>query len=182
MRGRGWLGFQRVVNHKDPVLSEKKTTMSKFESNQLKHHLNFIQFISLVFSFLILFFWPCCMACGILVPSQGLKLVPAVKMLSPYRWTTREFQYLPYFECLLLSPLNYSCRHLLGWLPTWSFYRHGYPVSHFIPCDLALACWLDHWGSHDPSWANPFFLWEFGIWLRASTQLLSLSFFGWLGL
>ena len=128
------------------------------------------------------FFWLCCMACGILVPSQGLKLVPAVKMLSPYPWTTREFQYLPYFECLLPSPLNYSCRHLLGWLPTWSFYRHGYPVSHFIPCDLALACWLDHWGSHDPSWANPFFLWEFEIWLRASTQLLSLSFFGWLGL
>ena len=65
-----------MVNHKDPVLSEKKTTMLKFESNQLKHHINFIQFISLVFSFLILFFWPCCMACGILVPQLGRESGP----------------------------------------------------------------------------------------------------------
>ena len=92
----------------------------------------------------LVFFWLCCMACGILVPRQGLKLVLAVKMLSPYPWTTSEFPYLPYFECLLLSPLNYSCRHLLGWLPTWSFYLLAAILYH-----VTLLLWPVDWTTED---------------------------------
>ena len=38
------------------------------------------------------FFWPCRMACGILVPQLGIKPMPsAVKVQSPNHWTGREF-------------------------------------------------------------------------------------------
>ena len=41
---------------------------------------------------LLLFFWLCRVACGILVPRPGIEPRPmAVKALSPNRWTTREF-------------------------------------------------------------------------------------------
>ena len=42
------------------------------------------------------FFWLCCMACGILVPSQGLNPArpSSVKAQSPNPWTTREFSQL----------------------------------------------------------------------------------------
>ena len=39
-----------------------------------------------------LFFWLCCLACGILVPGPGIEPAPsAVKAQSPNHWTTREF-------------------------------------------------------------------------------------------
>ena len=54
-------------------------------------------FICLWFTFLniayqvLFFFWPHCMACGILVPQPGIKPVPpAVEVQSPNHWTTRE--------------------------------------------------------------------------------------------
>ena len=40
---------------------------------------------------LFLFFWPHCMACGILVPRRGIEPVtPAVAAQSPNHWTARE--------------------------------------------------------------------------------------------
>ena len=37
------------------------------------------------------FFWPCCAACGVLIPLQGIEPWPmAVKALSPNHWTARE--------------------------------------------------------------------------------------------
>ena len=42
--------------------------------------------------YLFFFFWPHCVACGILVPQPGIEPVPsAVKVLSPNHWTSREF-------------------------------------------------------------------------------------------
>ena len=41
---------------------------------------------------LIFFFWLHHAACGILVPQPGIKPgLPAVRVLSPNHWTTREF-------------------------------------------------------------------------------------------
>ena len=38
------------------------------------------------------FFWPCCAACGILVPQPGMEPAPsAVKSRGPNHWTAREF-------------------------------------------------------------------------------------------
>ena len=46
------------------------------------------------------FFWPCLLACRILVPQSGIEPGPrAVKAQSPNHWTTREF---PYFALFLL--------------------------------------------------------------------------------
>ena len=43
------------------------------------------------FIFFLLFFWPCCVACGILVPRLGIKpMFPAVEVQSPNHWTARE--------------------------------------------------------------------------------------------
>ena len=42
------------------------------------------------------FFWPCRVACGILVPRPGIELGPsAVKTQSPNHWTSREFPWTP---------------------------------------------------------------------------------------
>ena len=36
-------------------------------------------------------FWPCCVACGILVPLSGIELEPsAVKAQSPDHWTAKK--------------------------------------------------------------------------------------------
>ena len=50
------------------------------------------------FSFsVVLFFWPCHVACGILVPQPGIELMsPAVEAWSPNHWTAREFPGKPY--------------------------------------------------------------------------------------
>ena len=46
-------------------------------------------------------FWPCCVACGILVPQPGIEpRAPAVKVLSTNHWTAREFPTL-FFKLFL---------------------------------------------------------------------------------
>ena len=51
----------------------------------------FYYFIYLII-YLFIYFWPCCMACQILVPQPGIEPVsPAVETWSPNHWTTREF-------------------------------------------------------------------------------------------
>ena len=51
------------------------------------------QVLMVLFLFLFhFFFWPCCTACGILVPHPGIEPRPlAVKMWSPNHWTSKEF-------------------------------------------------------------------------------------------
>ena len=40
----------------------------------------------------VIYFWPYCLACEILVPQPGIKPQPfAVKAWSPNHWTTKEF-------------------------------------------------------------------------------------------
>ena len=53
-----------------------------------------------VFYFLIFFlFWPCHVACGILVPWPGIEPgPPAVEVWSPNHWTTREFPIFQLFN------------------------------------------------------------------------------------
>ena len=51
-----------------------------------------IRITSHITSHIIVFFWPCHVACGILVPQRGVEPVPpAVEVWSPNYWTTREF-------------------------------------------------------------------------------------------
>ena len=41
--------------------------------------------------FCLFVFWPCCVACGILVPPPGIELEPsAVKAQSPDHWTAKK--------------------------------------------------------------------------------------------
>ena len=52
------------------------------------------------------YFWPCLMACGILVPQPGIKARPTtVKAPSPNHWTSREF---PFFSFLTATKLMFS--------------------------------------------------------------------------
>ena len=45
------------------------------------------------------FIWPCCTACGILVPQPGVEpQLSVVKVWSPNHWTTREFSKRDIFE------------------------------------------------------------------------------------
>ena len=70
----------------------------------LRYHLLGETFSSLVFSS---FFWPCYVACGILVPSPGIEHgTPAVEAWSPSYWTSREFLLVFYhsFPCFLSTP------------------------------------------------------------------------------
>ena len=61
------------------------------------------------------FFWICCVACRILVPQPGIKPEPpAVEVLSPNRWTSREFPQI--FNL-------WSTNHLLG---------PGLDISHIV--------------------------------------------------
>ena len=44
------------------------------------------------FLLLLLLFWPCCVACRILVPQPGIKpVLSALEARSPNHWTAREF-------------------------------------------------------------------------------------------
>ena len=53
-------------------------------------------------SFIFNLFWPCCTACGILVPQPGIELVPpAAEAQSPSHWTTRKFLDLSLFILLI---------------------------------------------------------------------------------
>ena len=48
------------------------------------------------FFFLFFFFWPCCSACGILVPRPGIEpKAPATEGQGPNHWTAREFPTMP---------------------------------------------------------------------------------------
>ena len=70
----------------------------------LRYHLLSETFSSLVFSS---FFWPCYVACGILVPSPGIEHgSPAVEAWSPNYWTSREFPlvFSHSFPCFLYTP------------------------------------------------------------------------------
>ena len=61
---------------------------------QVKEVLFYSYFVSwfLVFLFFFFSFWPCCMACGILVPQTGIEYIPsAMKTWSLSHCTTREF-------------------------------------------------------------------------------------------
>ena len=63
----------------------------------------FLKIISPFLNF-ILFFWPCCTACRILVPWPGLKpSPPAVEARRLNHWTAREVPVSPFFiTCWLL--------------------------------------------------------------------------------
>ena len=54
-------------------------------------------------------FWPCCMACGILVPQPGIQCRPlAMRAWNPNHWTAREFL----GSCLLRCDLHkINCTH-----------------------------------------------------------------------
>ena len=48
-------------------------------------------------------FWPCHMACGILVPQSGIEpMPPAVEVWSPNHWTAREVTFC-HFILLMVS-------------------------------------------------------------------------------
>ena len=43
------------------------------------------------------YFWSCCIACGLIVPQPGIKLVPAVEVWNSNHWTAREVPSFPQF-------------------------------------------------------------------------------------
>ena len=51
-------------------------------------HLYWVFFVCLFFNF---YFWPCCKACGILVPWPGIESNLAVRVSSLNHWTTKGF-------------------------------------------------------------------------------------------
>ena len=60
------------------------------------------------------FFWPCCMACGILVPQPGIEHRPlAVRAWNPNHWTAREFLGSCLLRCDLhkINRPHYKCVH-----------------------------------------------------------------------
>ena len=59
----------------------------------------FMHFIYYFYLFIYFNFWPCCVACGILVPQPGIEPAPlAVKAESPNHWATRESPLLPFLS------------------------------------------------------------------------------------
>ena len=61
----------------------------------------------------LIFFWPRCAACGILVPQPGIKPTPpAVEARSLNHWTAREVPGISSLMCPLLS--SHYCSHLSG--------------------------------------------------------------------
>ena len=64
--------------------------------------------------FIIFIFWLHSMACRMLVPQRGIKLVPlAVKAQSPNHWTARKFPELYSLNGCLLSYVNYTTTELI---------------------------------------------------------------------
>ena len=50
------------------------------------------------------FFWPCRVACGILIPPPGIEPgFPAVKVPSPNHWTMKEFPGRIIFYCIFFE-------------------------------------------------------------------------------
>ena len=72
---------------------------------QLQTRAAFLSFIKAVgclclylVTYLFSIFWPCCMACGILVPWPGIEpMSPAVEAWSLNNWTTREVPSPPFY-------------------------------------------------------------------------------------
>ena len=68
--------------------------------------------------FYFIYFWPCVMANGILVPQPGIEPVPpAVKELSLNHWTTRElprWQILCYMYFITIKKQNKKHKPQLG--------------------------------------------------------------------
>ena len=63
--------------------------------------------------FILFIYWPCCVACGILVPWPGTEPVsPAVEVPSPNAWTTWEV------------PLEHLCDNYLELFIRWIAYLH----------------------------------------------------------
>ena len=63
-----------------------------------------VAFMSILFIYLFIYFWPCRATCGILVPQPGIEPVPhAVEAQSPNFWTAREFPFHALYKKNLLS-------------------------------------------------------------------------------
>ena len=72
-----WFGVKSILTH--PL------SMNQF-------YLEILELAFLLLFLFYLFFWLCCMACGILVPRPRIEPVPpAVEAWSPNHWTARKF-------------------------------------------------------------------------------------------
>ena len=64
-------------------------------------------------------FWPCCTACGLLVPRPGIEpRLLAVTARRPNHWNTREFPPLSFFFLAALGCVGSSLLHA-GFLQLW---------------------------------------------------------------
>ena len=85
------------------------------------------------------FFWPCCKACGILVPQPENNSEPlAVRVLSPNHWATREFPKL-FFAVMTVTSLTFTKRGIVMQCVNssyWASCPRGKPVCS---CDSWLT-------------------------------------------
>ena len=90
------------------------------------------------------FFWPCCEACGILVPQPGRDrtMSAAVETWSPNHWTVREVPWEFFLIILLLSPLCFSSSLFLAfillYIRCWSLLP--YPLVFLISSSVFHTC------------------------------------------
>ena len=75
------------------------------------------------------FFWPCHLACGILVPQSGIKLeFLAVKAQSPKHWATREFLACNIFGGIYqVSNINNYNAHIHYEIKSWKQFFAMFP-------------------------------------------------------
>ena len=65
------------------------------------NYYNFFFFFFLLFDFNVFIYWPCHVACGILVPQPGVEPAPpAVEVQSLNHWTTKEVPDFIVFKCV----------------------------------------------------------------------------------
>lgn len=58
--------------------------------------------------FWFIYFWPCCMAWGILVPGSGVEPVPpTLDAQCPHHWTTREILRLDFFTLIIFLSFSF---------------------------------------------------------------------------
>lgn len=58
-------------------------------------------FVFLLFDFNVFIYWPCDVACGVLVPQPGVEPAPpAVEVQSLNHWTTKEVPDFTVFKCI----------------------------------------------------------------------------------
>ena len=87
---------------------------------------------------LLFIYWPCCAACGILVPRPGIEPVHlAVEARSLNHWTTRKLPKLPFLDssifCLVFNPAVININPISFCLHSFViscpfFYHHPYLV------------------------------------------------------